>query len=431
MSLVGSLEDLGLVDILQIVSLSRKSGMLMLRSESGDGRIVLRDGLVQGAAIKGDIEDLRGLLIAQGCVDADAFEGARALATGEGIALDEALVRHCGLATDQLLALRREHVERAVMRMFGWRAGEFSFEIRDDLPEDDREMLLPSGLNTQYLAMEATRLGDEAELSGGAASASTDAGDAAEEEDDDAVMFSGESATATDPGRDAVSATDALALATAEAVDPEVEEAVRVADAAEHPVPLPPFVVGPGATVEASEPGAAGDLTDVAVEAAPKVDTRVPVSVDSTERRRATGGAVVAIDSNLSTLEWFKASVTGICSRTHIFQRRDAALVRIRQYLARGTVPIVVLADSRADRQGPDALGFTSRIRSLAPSMPILALRPESASDPLLPDVDGILLRPSRRLGLPSRSRESRVALTASLVSRPETTRTTVILPAC
>jgi hypothetical protein len=199
-------------------------------------------------------------------------------------------------------------------------------------------------------------------------------------------MFSGESATATGPARGAVSATDALALATAEAVDPEFEEAARVADDAE-----------PGGTVEASVPGSAGartDVAEVAVEAAPKVDTRVPVSVESTELRRATGGTLVAIDANLSTLEWFKASVTGICSRTHIFQRRDAALVRIRQYLARGTVPIVVLADSRADRQGPDAEGFTSRIRSIAPSMPILALRPESASDPLLPDVDGILLRP-------------------------------------
>ena len=91
MSLVGSLEDLGLADILQIVSLSRKSGMLMLRSESGDGRIVLRDGLVQGAAIKGEPEDLRALLLAQGCVDAQAFDRARSLAGSESIALDEAL----------------------------------------------------------------------------------------------------------------------------------------------------------------------------------------------------------------------------------------------------------------------------------------------------------------------------------------------------
>ena len=64
-------------------------------------------------------------------------------------------------APERLASLRREHVERSVMRMFGWRSGEFSFEIRDELSADDRELLLPSGLNTQYLAMEATRLGDE------------------------------------------------------------------------------------------------------------------------------------------------------------------------------------------------------------------------------------------------------------------------------
>ena len=152
MSLVGSLEDLGLADILQIVSLSRKSGMLMLRSESGDGRILLRDGLVQGAAIKGEPEDLRALLLAQGCVDGAGFDRARSLAGSESIGLDLALQRECGLAPDRLTALRREHVERSVLRMFGWRTGEFSFEIGDDLSVADRDLMLPSGLNSQYLA---------------------------------------------------------------------------------------------------------------------------------------------------------------------------------------------------------------------------------------------------------------------------------------
>ncbi len=49
MSLVGSLEDLCLGDILQIVSLSRKSGLLLIHSEQGEGRIVFCDGLVRAA----------------------------------------------------------------------------------------------------------------------------------------------------------------------------------------------------------------------------------------------------------------------------------------------------------------------------------------------------------------------------------------------
>ena len=62
MSLVGSLEDLGLGDILQIISLSRKSGVLLLRSDRGQGRIVFREGLIRGAFRKDDPTDLRGLV---------------------------------------------------------------------------------------------------------------------------------------------------------------------------------------------------------------------------------------------------------------------------------------------------------------------------------------------------------------------------------
>ena len=71
MSLVGSLEDLGLGDIFQIVSLSRKSGLLLLRSDQGDSRIVFRDGLVRAAYVKGEPEDLRGLLVPGGFAAAD------------------------------------------------------------------------------------------------------------------------------------------------------------------------------------------------------------------------------------------------------------------------------------------------------------------------------------------------------------------------
>src|SRR5262249_14597893 len=129
---------------------------------------VLRDGLVHGAAIKGEPEDLRALLLARGCVDAPGFDRARKRAGTESMALDDALERECGLAADALTSLRREHVERSVLRMFGWRMVEFSFEIRADLSSEDRELLLPSGLNSQYLAMEATRLGDEVSQAGGA-----------------------------------------------------------------------------------------------------------------------------------------------------------------------------------------------------------------------------------------------------------------------
>jgi hypothetical protein len=373
MSLVGSLEDLGLADILQIVSLSRKSGMLMLRSESGDGRIVLRDGLVQGAAIKGGPEDLRGLLLAERCIDAPAFDRARILAGAESLALDEALQRACGIAPERLASLRRQHVERSVMRMFSWRSGEFSFEIRDELSAEDRELLLPSGLNTQYLAMEATRLGDESAQSRGAAS----------DADLDEMVFSGEDAA--EPAKEGplpAAAVETIALGAAQREEPEHEATPG------EPVPSEAL---PSAPAEVAIAGPAAERTEVAVSVLP-----APAA--------ASHGHLVAIDSDLSSLEWLKASLDGLCRRVHIFQHRDAAFERIRQYLTRGIVPTVVVSDGFGDRHGPrGAEGFVRRLRAIAPSMPILALRPEHASDRTSEGTDGVVFRPSSPTADPKR----------------------------
>lgn len=161
MSLVGSLDDLGLGDILQIVSMARKSGLLVLRSTSGEGRILFRDGMVRAAFAKGEPDDLRGLLVGGGFVSDEDFERATELARSSGCSLDEAVAEQTSLKPERLASLRREHVERAVVRMFTWSSGEFTFDVREEVDARDAELLLPQGLNTQYLAMEATRLSDE------------------------------------------------------------------------------------------------------------------------------------------------------------------------------------------------------------------------------------------------------------------------------
>ena len=49
MSLTGNLEDLPLLDILQIVSFSKKTGWLTIHTAAGEGAIVFNDGLVVSA----------------------------------------------------------------------------------------------------------------------------------------------------------------------------------------------------------------------------------------------------------------------------------------------------------------------------------------------------------------------------------------------
>src|SRR5512138_326957 len=50
MSLVGNLEDLPLADILQIVSLSKRTGILTIETEEGKSIIVFKNGLIVSAA---------------------------------------------------------------------------------------------------------------------------------------------------------------------------------------------------------------------------------------------------------------------------------------------------------------------------------------------------------------------------------------------
>lgn len=362
MSLVGSLEDLGLGDILQIISLSRKSGVLFLRCEQGEGRIVFQAGQVQGAFVKGGPADLRALLVQSGALDDAGFEAARHVARTGGASLEEVVMRHPAVGAERLESLRRGAAENAVFEMFRWRAGEFSFEIRDEADaERDAGMLLASGVSAQYLAMEATRLRDEAGVRGGDA-------------DEAALVLSGEDdedpARAARAAREAVDviaaaareATEAAAADAAVEPDAEVELELAAADDAWMPA----------TTARAADPGAAA----------------------------AALPAVVVIDRDLATLEWVKGALRGSFQRVHIFQRTELGIERIRQYLARGEAPIVVVSPRVAPDPwsgARDAGAVVERLKAQAPRTPVLALVEGGAGDEAEaapPRVDGILEAP-------------------------------------
>jgi hypothetical protein len=353
MSLVGSLEDLGLGDILQIVSLSRKSGLLMLRSDAGEGRIVLCDGQVRAAFVKGEPEDLQALLVGGGFVAAAAFEAAREQARETGAQLEQTLASEAGIARERVDSLRREHVERAVLRMFTWRAGQFSFEVREELEARDLELALPTGINAQYLTMEASRLRDEKAGAPRAGDPRFPPDPAAAPEPDEDPVFSGEDTQGferepQEPPSDAVAAREALALAAARSVEPSIEGA-----------PAP--VLG--------EPGG--------------------------------GSCLIVVDPELEALEWLKRALAGRFARIHIFQRSDAAVARIRQYLARAERPLVLLSTRAAgDPQSgaADAAELVRRLKVLAPQMPILWLKDRGAEPPIGGEsADGVVARPSVR----------------------------------
>jgi hypothetical protein len=345
MSLVGSLEDLGLADILQIMSLSRKSGTLVLRCEDGEGRIVFREGLVHAATVKGEGEELAELALR------DAAGGSASAAPGSP-------------ARERLEALRRACVERAVVRMFEWHTGEFSFEVNDEGDARSSGLALAIGLSPQYLTMEATRRGDERR-----------AGDP--EASDEAFELSGEGwgdeadAAAADP-------LEALVSAAIERSDPLAPAAATARPAA----------------------------TGAAAAAAPEPPSPA----------RAACSQLVVIDPDLAALEWLKAALAGLFERIHIFQAAQGGIARIRQYLSRAELPALLLS-ARAPMDPLSGIDTASelfrRLRVQAPRMPLVVVAEEGSAPPRAASLaDACVVRPTTAALLEPRS-AARVAAAA------------------
>jgi hypothetical protein len=280
--------------------------------------------MIHEAYVKGGPTDLRELLASRRAVPQKLLERAWLEAHHGGRSLAELLVERELVSADAIDVLRREQIESAVLAMFSWPSGEFSFEMRE-ASDEGAELALEDGMNPQFLALEGTRRADEVAVEERAGkSAAEPSGGLLEVEllnEDDALAFG----------------TEAAALVEEEA-PPEAEalEDVRAA-------------------VDA-EPGPA--------------EPRAPRTLPP----------VVVIDPSLPALEWAKAALAPSVPRVHVFQRPDLGIQRIRQYLARAELPLVLLAtDVPPDGASGarDALDLVARLKRQAPTMKVLLLHAE------------------------------------------------------
>lgn len=169
MSLVGNLEDLGLGEILQIVSLSRKTGILSLHSKGRDGSIIFRLGQVVRASSSAYQQSLGEVLIQKGLIDLSVLRKALSLQQEEGFRerLGVILIKHFGVSQEVIEEVVREQIENVVFTLFAWQDGSFEFVVQEHIETvdgtrlDPLQFMLDQGLNPQFLAMEGTRILDE------------------------------------------------------------------------------------------------------------------------------------------------------------------------------------------------------------------------------------------------------------------------------
>jgi len=168
MSLVGRLEDLALSDIFQIISLSKKTGTLVLKGAPGAAVVVFKDGQVIQAATDDLRDTLGNILISKGLIGEPelmaALDEQKKLKGAKR--LGQILVEMGHLDQEVLEDTIREQIEGLIYSLLGWDDGFFNFELGDVTPTDKievstHEFLLRAGINPEYLLMEGARVMDE------------------------------------------------------------------------------------------------------------------------------------------------------------------------------------------------------------------------------------------------------------------------------
>jgi tetratricopeptide (TPR) repeat protein len=159
MAIEGSLSDVSLADICQLLSLGRHTGCLSLTDRSNFGYIYLEKGRVTNATVLSRPDRLGDVLVKNGVVTREQLGQAMAIqAQGEGKRVGRILVEMGALSEEELTRWITVQVEEAVFLLFSWSQGLFHFDPGELFREDDGVRI---SLNMDGLLMEGARRVDE------------------------------------------------------------------------------------------------------------------------------------------------------------------------------------------------------------------------------------------------------------------------------
>lgn len=141
MALRGNLRDFSLPDVFQLVTFSKKTGILRIKRADGtDGSVWFRDGEVFFAQSNWHGEPLGERLVHANRITPSALSKAldmRAKEAEGGRRLGEILVEE-GYITDKVLeAFVQEQIQDTIFDLMRWDEGEFDFELLPDVVDED------------------------------------------------------------------------------------------------------------------------------------------------------------------------------------------------------------------------------------------------------------------------------------------------------
>jgi len=168
-TLSGKLDELGLDEILQIISLSRRTGILTLKSRGREAVVQFRDGLVVRATSTGFQQSLGEMLVRKGVVDAGVVRDALTIQQHEGFRERIGTILHNRHQVDLQVIEQtvREQMANVVMTLFAWHEGGYDFGPCEEIDTvdaaylDPLQLMLEQGGSAEQLSAEGERLQHE------------------------------------------------------------------------------------------------------------------------------------------------------------------------------------------------------------------------------------------------------------------------------
>lgn len=168
MPLTGELEHLPIVDVIQLIHSTRKSGTLNVYSRKGEGQLVFNSGYIVGASHSNEQLRIGQILCECKIITPDDLDKALKVQESAGDKrkpLIATLLDHCGLSKEAAFKSLETLIELTIVEMISWTKGFFSLEI-DKIHIFDEYRYLPTqlqelNLDTQMVLLDALRIFDE------------------------------------------------------------------------------------------------------------------------------------------------------------------------------------------------------------------------------------------------------------------------------
>lgn len=158
MGIVGNLRTMQLEELLQWLSLSKKTGTLEINGGKTGKKVFFRDGLIVASSSARPEEHLGHFLVSHGLINEATLSKAIELQEMTGTLLGKILVTRGSISEHDLHRMLQLKTEESIYDIFQWEEGDFRFLDNEILPES---AMVPMALDVTGILMEGVQRVDE------------------------------------------------------------------------------------------------------------------------------------------------------------------------------------------------------------------------------------------------------------------------------